>query len=114
MFDRGDRRRRRRTRAAATPIAVARVLMASDGRLVLAHVHELSPVRGASGAYGPGEEQESLRLVEAERAATGVDAELVPLTASSVGRGLHYLAEAQEADLLTRRLEPRAASPGAC
>ena len=82
-------------------IAVARVLVAVDGHLALAHVHELSPVRGGSGAYGPGEEQESLRLVEAERAATGVDAEPLTITASSVGRGLHYLAETQEADLLT-------------
>ncbi|MGH2849359.1 MAG: universal stress protein [Solirubrobacteraceae bacterium] len=82
-------------------IAVAGVLMATDGRLALAHVHELSPVRGASRAYGPGEEQESLRLVENERAAAGVDAEPLTVTASSVGRGLHYLAETHEADLLT-------------
>lgn len=81
-------------------IAVASVLMATDGHLALAHVHELSPVRGASRAYGPGEEQQSLRVVEAEREATGVDAEPLTVTASSVGRGLHYLAETQGADLL--------------
>jgi nucleotide-binding universal stress UspA family protein len=81
-------------------IAVARLLMAAGGHLSLAHVHELSPVRGASGAYGPGEDQESLRLVEAEREAAGVDAEPLTVTASSVGRGLHYLAETQGADLL--------------
>ena len=82
-------------------IAVAGMLIARHGRLALAHVHELTPVRGASNAYGPAEEAESLRLLEAERAATGVDAELLTVTASSVGRGLHYLAEAQQADLLT-------------
>ena len=82
-------------------VAVARLLVGPDGRLVLAHVHELTPVRGASGAYGPAETEESMRLLEAERAATGVDAELAPITASSVGRGLHYLAQARGADLLS-------------
>ena len=82
-------------------IAVARLLVAADGRLALAHVHELTPVRGASGAYGSAESAESMRLLEAERAAAGVDADLLTVTASSVGRGLHYLAEAQQADLLS-------------
>ena len=82
-------------------VAVARLLMASDGRLVLAHVLELSPVRGASGAYGPAETAASKALLAAERQATGVDAELVPVTASSVGRGLHYVARARAADLLS-------------
>ena len=31
-------------------IAVAKLLVADDARLVLAHVHELTPFRGASGA----------------------------------------------------------------
>jgi len=82
-------------------LAVARLLVASDGRLVLAHIHELTPVRGASGVYGPAETEESMALLEAEREATGVDAELVPFTASSVGRGLHYVAQARGADLLS-------------
>src|ERR1700722_14029558 len=82
-------------------LAVARLLMAANGRLVLAHVHELTPVRGASGIYGPAETAESKALLEAERAAAGVDADLVPVTASSVGRGLHYVAQARAADLLS-------------
>ena len=82
-------------------IAVAKLLVADDARLVLAHVHELTPFRGASGAYGVAENAESLALLEAERDATATDAELLTVTASSVGRGLHYLAEAQDADLLT-------------
>ena len=41
---------------------------------------------GASGAYGPAETEESRRLLEAEREALGIDAELLSLTASSVGR----------------------------
>jgi len=81
-------------------VAVARLLMAPDGHLDLAHVHELSPVRGASGAYGPAENAEATRLLESERAAIGVDAELIAITASSAGRGLHYLAKSREADLL--------------
>lgn len=82
-------------------VALARLLMAADGHLTLAHVHELTPVRGASGAYGPDENAETLALLEAERDALGIDAELVPITASSAGRGLHYLAQSREADLLT-------------
>ena len=88
-------------------VAVARVLMAPEGQLELAHVHELTPVRGASGAYGPGETEEAMRLLEAERAGTGVDAELVAVTASSAGRGLHYLAQTKEADLLCVGSNPR-------
>lgn len=81
-------------------IAVAKLLIAPDTHLVLAHVHELTPVRGASGAYGVEENEESMRLLEAERDAAAVAAELVTVTASSVGRGLHYLAEERDADLL--------------
>ena len=82
-------------------LAVALLLMAADGHLVLTHVRELTPVRGASGIYGPAETAESKALLEAEREATGVDAELFPVTASSVGRGLHYVAQARAADLLS-------------
>ena len=82
-------------------IAVAKLLVAPDSRVVLAHVYELTPQRGASGAYGVAENEGSRRLLEQEREATGVAAELTSLTASSVGRGLHYLAETTAADLLT-------------
>jgi len=81
-------------------IAVAKLLVAPDSQLVLAHVYELTPQRGASGAYGVAENEDSRRLLEQEREATGVAAELTSLTASSVGRGLHYLAESTDADLL--------------
>ena len=64
-------------------IAVARLLVAADGALALAHVHELTPVRGASGVYGQAQTEESTTLLETEREATGVDAELIPVTASS-------------------------------
>jgi len=81
-------------------VAVGRLLLAPDTRLSLAHVHVLTPVRGASNAYGVAQSAEAQALLEAERAEAGVDAELLPITASSVGRGLHYLAEANHADLL--------------
>lgn len=82
-------------------IALARLLVAAEGHLALVHVHELTPVRGASNVYGPAQTEESTTLLEAERKATGVDADLVPVIASSVGRGLHYVARARAADLLT-------------
>src|SRR5579863_9160410 len=81
-------------------LALARTLVAPETKISLAHVHELSPVRGASGAYGPQETAESRALLEAERETAAVDAELLTITASSVGRGLHYLAAEHSADLL--------------
>jgi nucleotide-binding universal stress UspA family protein len=84
----------------ADAVALAKVLVAQDGELALAHVYALTPYRGASGAYGPAEHAASMALLEQAREAAGVDAELVDITASSVGRGLHYLSETREADLL--------------
>jgi nucleotide-binding universal stress UspA family protein len=81
-------------------VALAKLLVAQDGELALAHVYELTPYRGASGAYGPAQHAESTALLEQAREAAGLDAELVDITASSVGRGLHYLSETREADLL--------------
>jgi nucleotide-binding universal stress UspA family protein len=81
-------------------IALAKLLVAQDGELGLAHVYALTPYRGASGDYGPAQHAESMALLEEARDATGVDAELIDITASSVGRGLHYLSETREADLL--------------
>lgn len=80
--------------------AVATALAEPDARLALANVHVLTPVRGASGAYGAAENEESRQLLAAERDALGVDAESLTVTASSAGRGLHYLAQTHSADLL--------------
>ena len=88
-------------------VALARQLIGSDARVALAHVHELTPVRGASGAYGVIENEESRKLLGRERDAAGVDAELLTVTASSVGRGLHYLAQEHSADLLAVGSNPR-------
>jgi nucleotide-binding universal stress UspA family protein len=81
-------------------VELARQLLDPGASLSLANVHELTPVRGASGAYGVIENEESRKLLESERDATGVQAELLTVTASSVGRGLHYLAAEHAADLL--------------
>jgi nucleotide-binding universal stress UspA family protein len=76
-------------------VALARLLVVPEGRLTMVHVHhgELAPVPG-------GADEDARRLLELEREATAVDAELAPVAASSVGRGLHHAAEALPADLL--------------
>ena len=87
--------------------ALALALAGPRTRVVLANIHVLTPVRGASGAYGPAETQESRQLLERERQALGVDAELLTLTAASVGRGLHHLVGERDADLLAVGSNPR-------
>jgi nucleotide-binding universal stress UspA family protein len=93
--------------ASEDAIAVARRLAAPDARLALAHVYVLTPVRGGSGAYGVPENAEAVALLQRVRETAGVAADLLPLTASSVGRGLHYLAETNDADLLCVGSNPR-------
>jgi len=89
-------------------IALATVLAAPGARLTLAHVQPgatpLEPADqdlygGDPTYYSPGR-GESLELLEAERAATGVDAELVTVPGPKVGPALHSLAEEERADLL--------------
>jgi nucleotide-binding universal stress UspA family protein len=83
-------------------IALAARLTDPDGKLTLAHVHsgDLRP----SHAIAPGmvreEREASHKLLEAEREAGDVQAELVSVEAESPGRGLHEQAEEQGADLL--------------
>jgi nucleotide-binding universal stress UspA family protein len=72
-------------------IALARPLTAPAGELALAHVHTSEVAE---------EREESLELLERERAAADVGAELVDVVCTSPGRGLHPQAEAQGADLL--------------
>ncbi len=80
-------------------IALARVLVGPRGRLTLAHVR-----RGGRHAPRAGDDVErceaSRRLLEAERDAAGVEAELTSITAPSVAGGLHELAGRADADLL--------------
>src|SRR5271165_4702859 len=76
-------------------IALARNLIADDGKLTLAHVHggELRPTRAAAKGMVRGEREASEKLLEAERAAADVSAELISVAAASPGRGLHLQAE---------------------
>ena len=72
-------------------IALARRLSDPAGSLTLLHVHphESSEVRA-----------ESAQLLERERTAADLEAELLSVVSPSPGRGLHEQAEAQGADLL--------------
>lgn len=83
-------------------IALASKLTNPDGKLTLAHVHtgDLRP----SHAIAPGlvreEREASHKLLEQERAAADVKAELTSIVSMSPGRGLHEQAEEQNADLI--------------
>jgi len=80
-------------------VALARLLVQPHERLTLAYIHSLAPIDGASAFRGI-EDGDATRMLERERDATAVDAELITVAASSVGRGLHYLTESRGADLL--------------
>jgi len=73
-------------------IALARTLSdPAGGKLTLAYVH-----RGDVAE----EREDSHKLLEAERTAAGVDAELLSVVAANPGHGLHQQAEELGADLL--------------
>jgi nucleotide-binding universal stress UspA family protein len=85
-------------------IALGRLLAAPDARLTLAHIHSgpQTPNRISSHLFGgfyESSREDSLRVLETERDATGVDAGLIT-AAGAVGQRLHMLAEEHEADLL--------------
>jgi nucleotide-binding universal stress UspA family protein len=79
-------------------IALARQLVDADGELTFAHIHgsELMP----SPSMGIEQREQSQRLLERERSLAGCTARLESRSASSVGRGLHELAERIGAELL--------------
>ena len=83
-------------------IALAKKLVASNGKLILAFVYAGDPYvyRGASAAYEATERERALELLEAARAQAGIEAEVRYIGSTSVGRGLHEFAERQGADLL--------------
>ena len=82
-------------------LALARALLDKDGRITLAHVHRGDPrMRTVSPELAAAERTRARRLLETVRAETGDDARLVWAGASSVGRGLHEIAEHDDADLL--------------
>lgn len=83
-------------------IALARRFVDRDGKLTLAHVHsgELNPLRAVQRDLLREDCEKSRVLLEHEREATGVDAELQSVVALRAGAGLHQQAERQHADLL--------------
>jgi len=83
-------------------IALAIALAEPDAHITLAHVHggEISAGGVLNRAFGADGPEDAQRLLEAERDAAKISAELISICAPSVGRGLHALAERQAADLL--------------
>jgi nucleotide-binding universal stress UspA family protein len=71
-------------------IALASQLVGPDGKLTLVHVHRDEAA----------EREYSDKLLEEERIAAAVEAELLSVAATSPGRGLHQQAKELGADLL--------------
>jgi nucleotide-binding universal stress UspA family protein len=83
-------------------IALASRLTDPDGKLTLVHVHsgELRPSHAITPGLISEECENAHELLEQERAAADIDAELVSVVSMSPGRGLHEQAEEQHADLI--------------
>ena len=83
-------------------IALACKLMDLDGKLTLAHVHsgKLRPSHAITPGMVAEEREASHDLLEQERAAADVTADLLSIESMSPGRGLHEQAEEQNAELL--------------
>ncbi len=83
-------------------LALARLLVATGGRLTLANVFpgEAFVWRAGNPTYERGAEEEARALLERTRQETGVDADLLCHQDPVVGRGLHVLVEEAHADLL--------------
>lgn len=83
-------------------IALSRRLLADGGRLTLAHVHPgaLHPLHAAAPGVIREEAAASDKLLQDEREAAGVEAELVSVVGDSPGAALHVQAEEQGADLI--------------
>jgi nucleotide-binding universal stress UspA family protein len=83
-------------------IALAGRLLGDRGRLTLAHVRsgQLHPLHAVTPGLMAEENETSERLLEAEREAAEVQADLISVVASSPGAGLHQQAEEQGADVL--------------
>jgi nucleotide-binding universal stress UspA family protein len=83
-------------------VKLARALADEGARIALAHVHGAVPTpgRATSAATEAREHERAMALLDAEREETGVAAELIACCATSVGRGLHTVAEREHADLL--------------
>jgi nucleotide-binding universal stress UspA family protein len=83
-------------------IALALRLRDPAGKLTLVHVRPgaLRPLHAVAPSVVAAEREDSHTLLERERTAAKVTAELVSVVSMSPGRGLHQQAEQQGADLL--------------
>jgi nucleotide-binding universal stress UspA family protein len=83
-------------------VALAKLLVAADGELTLAHVvpGDAHTDSGASAAHEASEAERARALLDTVREETGVEAHLRWHGSSSVGRGLHELCELIGADLV--------------
>ncbi len=83
-------------------VALAKDLVLTGGELTLAHVHLGDPGfrRSSNVAFDEAERQRSLALLEEVCHEMGIEAGRLSVASSSVGRGLHELAERQRVDLL--------------
>jgi len=80
-------------------VVLARIL-AADAETTLAHVYGRGLALQLGGFAASGQPREARELLERERAAAGLDVEVVVGAERPVGRGLHELAEELGADLL--------------
>ena len=85
-------------------IALATRLTAPNGRLKLAHVYDQT-ISGMiayaiTGTQAHADRDKAMQLLERESEAAGVEGGLICQPSSSVGRGLHDVAERTHADLL--------------
>jgi nucleotide-binding universal stress UspA family protein len=83
-------------------IALATRIAGPGAQLTLVHVHAgaFDPAHAVTAGMLSEEHDASHQLLERERAAAGVSAELVSVVAATPGRGLHAQAEELGADLL--------------
>jgi nucleotide-binding universal stress UspA family protein len=80
---------------------LARCLVSRGGRLTLVNIHaDDSVYRHGSSDFGEIAREDSLALLAQEQAALGVAARIATVGATSVGAGLHRIAEERDADLL--------------
>ncbi len=75
--------------------------LAANGALSYANVRVISavPSRGSPGVYDAAEHERSRELLRRERGSSGSDTDLVSIAATSVGAGVHDVAESRGADL---------------
>jgi hypothetical protein len=90
-------------------IALASRLTDPDGKLTLAHVHsgELRPSHAITPGLVAEEREDSHKLLERERTAAEVSAELISVVSMEPGRGLHEQAEEQGPRRCRRTLHGR-------